>query len=92
MTETDSRYVWWVRHSATNSQIMGMRDERDRQREHINDAVDLAIRYGQIDGGHHKTWVIDQMLRALTGDEYERVLRESDPEGEYGEWDTGIAP
>ena len=35
--------------------------------EEIEKALDFAIRYGGIDGGHHKTWVIDQMVRALTG-------------------------
>lgn len=30
-------------------------------------AVEVARRYGQIDGAHHKTWVIDQMLRHLLG-------------------------
>ncbi len=30
-------------------------------------AIDLAVRYGQIDGAHHKAWVIDQMVRVLTG-------------------------
>ncbi len=33
----------------------------------IDRALDFAIRYGGIDGAHHKTWVIDQMVRALTG-------------------------
>lgn len=32
----------------------------------VNKAIDLAVRYGGIDGGHHKAWVIDQMVRALT--------------------------
>lgn len=35
--------------------------------ERIKTALDFAIRYGGIDGAHHKTWVIDQMVRALTG-------------------------
>lgn len=30
-------------------------------------ALQFAVSYGQIDGAHHKTWVIDQMVRALTG-------------------------
>lgn len=30
-------------------------------------ALELARRYGGIDGDHHKAWVIDQMVRALTG-------------------------
>ncbi len=29
-------------------------------------ALDIARRYGQEDGAHHKMWVIDQMVRALT--------------------------
>jgi hypothetical protein len=33
----------------------------------IEKAIDFAVRYGGIDGGHHKMWVIDQMVRALTG-------------------------
>ena len=35
--------------------------------DRIDKALDLAIRYGGIDGDHHKAWVIDQMVRALTG-------------------------
>ena len=60
--------------------------------ERIKEAVDLGIRYGQIEGDHHRAWVIDQMLRALLGDEYEQTIRKSDPHGEYGEWYEGIAP
>ena len=33
----------------------------------IKEALDYAIKYGGIDGAHHKDWVIDQMVRALTG-------------------------
>lgn len=33
----------------------------------INKALRFAHEYGQIDGGHHKLWVIDQMVRALHG-------------------------
>lgn len=35
--------------------------------ERIEKAIKFAVRYGGIDGGHHKMWVIDQMVRALTG-------------------------
>ena len=31
----------------------------------ITKAVGVAEQYAQIDGGHHKMWVIDQMLREL---------------------------
>lgn len=30
-------------------------------------ALDIATRSGGTDGDHHKMWVIDQMVRALTG-------------------------
>lgn len=36
-------------------------------------ALELAGRYGGIDGDHHKAWTIDQMVRALTGCTFERV-------------------
>ena len=32
----------------------------------IKRALAYAIHYGGIDGDHHKAWVIDQMVRALT--------------------------
>lgn len=58
-------------------------------------AVELAIRYGQIDGAHHKAWVIDQMVRILSGDTYEELIRLAN-DGEDGpntyEWDEGIPP
>ena len=36
-------------------------------RERIDLALEYAVKYGGIDGSHHKDWVIDQMVRALTG-------------------------
>ena len=66
-------------------------------KERIEKALNIAWSYGQIDGNHHKTWVIDQMVRALCGTEkeykkwieaYEVPLDDDD----YYEWETGIAP
>lgn len=61
----------------------------------VQEAIDIAIRYGGIDGSHHKAWVIDQMLRILCGDNYTRVIAESCA-GEDGpntwEHDVGIPP
>lgn len=61
----------------------------------IEKALDLAMCYGGIDGDHHKTWVVDQMVRALTGECYETWVCES-KNGEDGpetyEWDEGIPP
>lgn len=65
--------------------------------ERIKKALDLAWQYGQIDGDHHKTWVIDQMVRVLCGSQEKYVKwveAYETPLGaeEYYEWDTGIAP
>lgn len=75
------------------------------EQEAIEKALEIACAYGNIDGAHHKMWVIDQMVRALciTEEEYESFLSWCDTpdyiEDEYyGEerlhhdWDTGIAP
>lgn len=35
--------------------------------QRIEKALALAVAYGGFDGAHHKDWVIDQMVRALTG-------------------------
>lgn len=32
----------------------------------VSKALAVAMQYGSIDGDHHKAWVIDQMVRALT--------------------------
>ena len=35
--------------------------------DRIDKALSIAVAYGGVDGAHHKDWVIDQMVRALTG-------------------------
>lgn len=65
------------------------------EKDRIALALETALSYGQIDGDHHKMWVIDQMVRALTGDKYHEVIDQANF-GENGpdtyEWDEGIAP
>lgn len=61
----------------------------------IEKALDVAMGFGSTDGAHHKTWVIDQMVRALTGDDYEDWVKEhnaGDDGGDTYAWDEGIAP
>lgn len=61
----------------------------------IEQAIELAVRYGGIDEEHHKNWVIDQMVRTLAGERYEEIVRDA-CNGEDGpntyKWDCGIAP
>ena len=66
--------------------------EKDKQ---IEKALDLIFNYGQIDGEHHKTWVIDQIVRALTGKNYDKWINNYIYDEETGDcytWNKGIAP
>jgi hypothetical protein len=38
-----------------------------RMRHAIAKALQIAFQSSQVDGDHHKAWVLDQMVRALTG-------------------------
>ena len=63
--------------------------------ERIEAALEIIRDFAQIDGRHHKAWVIDQAVRALTGDEYDDWVAfycsDGDDPDAY-EWDKGIAP
>ena len=63
--------------------------------DRINEALNLAVLNSGIDGDRHKAWVIDGMIRALAGEEYDRIVAES-CNGEDGpntdDWDIGISP
>ena len=65
--------------------------------ERIKEALSIAWKYGQIDGSHHKMWVIDQIVKVLCGSKseykkwvetYETLLADDN----YYKWNTGIAP
>ena len=63
--------------------------------EKIERAIEMIVQYGGIGGEHHKAWTIDQVLKILSGDRYERIIKEY-MDGEDGPctytWDVGIAP
>lgn len=68
---------------------------KKNNKQRILDAIKIGLQYGQVDGSHHKMWVIDQMIRELTGENYDDFIKEY-RKGEDGddtyEWDCGIAP
>lgn len=70
--------------------------DKQELNKRIKKALDIAFQYGQIDGDHHKTWVIDQIVRILTGDKYNEFVNEYETDEETGEkewiWKNGIAP
>ena len=66
--------------------------EPTTDRERIDLAIQTGVKYGGIDGSHHKTWVINEMLRNLMGQtEYDRMVKDNEGDGEYT-WDHGCPP
>jgi len=43
-------------------------------KQRVELALEYALRFGGADGSHHKAWVIDQMVRALTGCPQQRLV------------------
>ena len=63
--------------------------------EKIDAALTLALRYGGIEGDHHRAWTIDQMVRVLTGDGYAAwvvAAKEEDGDPDAYDWDEGTPP
>jgi len=63
----------------------------------IKKALSLARQYSQIDGDHHKAWVIDQMVLALLGtqkryDAFVKDYKAGDDGPDTYDWNVGIAP
>ena len=73
------------------NEIELLEQENKKYKEVIDRVVQLAYQYAQIDGGHHKMWVIDQMIRILLRSKYDNFVKEYEEDGEY-EWNIGIAP
>jgi len=64
--------------------------------DRIQKAIELLVEYNDIDGAHHKDWVMDQTLRILAGTKYQSVVEsacfnDENPDEPY-EWEFGIAP
>jgi hypothetical protein len=63
--------------------------------QRIRAALAIAAQLGQVDGAHHKAWVIDQMVRCLTADNYDAWVADycfgDEGAGTYS-WDEGTAP
>ncbi|WP_274644371.1 hypothetical protein [Pseudomonas serbica] len=58
-------------------------------------ALSLAAQFGMCDEPYHKAWLIDRMVRVLSGAEYEAWVAERKA-GVYGpnthRWDVGLRP
>ena len=64
-----------------------------RIEEKVTAAMEIVADYGGIDGGHHKQYALDQIARALLGDQYESWVKNWE-HGDDGpntyRWDEGI--
>lgn len=56
--------------------------EEMSEAERIEAALALASKYGGTDGEHHKMWVIDQMVRVMTGSPIVKSEVHLDPHGD----------
>jgi len=60
--------------------------------DRVQKAVELILRYGMIDGAHHKQWILDQVLRVLLADSYNDTIAQYNTDDDYAPWDAGIPP
>ena len=52
--------------------------------DRVNKALALLTQYDRIPGGPEKAWVVDQAIRALARDDYDRVMSESNADTTKG--------
>ena len=52
--------------------------------DRINKALSFALQHGRIEGDREKGWVIDQIIRELAGNEYDRVISGLDSDSAKG--------
>ena len=105
----DKQYAWMEKRIAELEAEIANRDDSEKAalkwvaeleaelaevKERVEKSLGIAEN-GQIDGDHHKMWVIDQIVRTLTGPRYDEWIREYE-KGEDGPdtywWEEGIAP
>lgn len=74
--------------------VEDIRSEQEA-RQRIMKAIEVCFAYSQVDGDHHKAWVLDEIMRALAGEHYGRVV-ELHNVGEDGPdsytWNCGFPP
>ena len=66
----------------------------------IEKIKEIIITYGQIDGDHHKAWIIDQIVRVIEENNYYKFVHDYEYTNDNGNktkkpeyyWNKGIAP
>lgn len=79
----------------TEVEVSEVIDGEQSPADRVIDAIKIGIQFGGFDGAHHKSWVIDQMIRKLSGRNYDQIVADAKA-GENGpdtySWDVGVAP
>jgi hypothetical protein len=92
---TNSEGNHWPENDYRGVLFVGEEEVPESLEDRVQLATDLILENAQTDGAHHKTWVLDQVLRVLTGDRYQQVI-DAYCDGDDGEmaydWDEGVAP
>lgn len=95
VVENQQYYIIQKQMEKYEEHIKRLRKENEEKDKQIKRALDLIFEYGQIDGGHHKAWVIDQIVRILIKDKYDEWVKNYIYDEETGDtytWDKGIVP
>ena len=71
---------------AANIHFKALEELRGR----VKRALETAWHAGQMDGSHHKAWVIDQMVHHLLDVGYDAYIAQYVQEGHH--WDKGTPP
>ena len=78
-----------------NVQLDMLGHSMDAMKRRQKKVLDIICCFGGIDGGHHKQWLLDEIVKTLTAGEYQDWVNKYET-GETGpkeyEWDVGIAP
>lgn len=64
-------------------------------KQKLEEVMDLIERYGQIDGSHHKQWVLDQIARVIKGKDYKKwvkLMKAGEDGPDTYDYDEGCAP
>ena len=75
-------------------EILGRRNKeieeliKHDEREIIGKAIEFLLEWGEIEGDHHRAWVVDQVLRILVDDKMQYEYYVATRSG----WEEGIPP
>jgi hypothetical protein len=93
--DTNGEGTYWPRNHGADLVYVSTEQVPETTEDRVQLAQELILDCGQIDGEHHKQWVLDQVLRLLAGDAYGEAIDQyrvgEDGPSTY-EWDEGIAP